>query len=245
MNMLFNSNSLKGKNIAITGATKGIGRAAAILLSSLGANLLIGARNESELKELTNLLSNDSGNSVYQHLNVEEENSIIEFLNVGITKLGKIDALINSAGNGSFNSFLDTTTEEFDRMISVNLRGTFLTSKHFAKHMVENKHGQIININSIAGNTVLAGNAGYSASKFGLLGLTKVMQLELRKQGVYVTSILPGSTNTAFWDRIENHPDRSKMIPSETIAMNIAAILSQPDGAVVEEITITPPLGVL
>ena len=234
-----------GKNIAITGATKGIGRAAATLLSSLGANLLIGARNENELKELASVLSDNSGNVVYQSLNVEEENSIIEFLNAGLSKLGKMDALINSAGYGTFQSFLDLTAEDFDRMISVNLRGTFLTSQHFAKHMVENKRGQIININSIAGNTVLAGNAGYSASKFGLLGLTKVMQLELRKQGVYVTSILPGSTNTEFWDHIENHPDRTKMIPAETIAMNIAAILAQPEGAVVEEITITPPLGVL
>ncbi|MFC7686964.1 SDR family oxidoreductase [Ureibacillus sp. GCM10028918] len=240
-----NSNSLTGKNIAITGATKGIGRATATLLSSLGANLLIGARNENELRELTSILSDNSVKVIYQHLNVEEENSIIEFLNLGITKLGKIEALINCAGYGSFNSFLETTTEEFDRMISVNLRGSFLTSRYFAQHMVENKSGQIININSIAGNTVLAGNAGYSASKFGLLGLTKVMQLELRKQGVYVTSILPGATNTAFWDHIDNYPDRSKMIPSETIAMNIVSILSQPDGAVVDEITITPPLGVL
>lgn len=243
--MVFNSKSLKGKNIAITGATKGIGRAAAELLASLGANLLIGARSETELRELTALLTNDSGKIVYLHLDVEKENSIIEFLNLGITKLGKIDALINSAGYGSFDSFLDTGTKEFDRMISVNLRGTFLTSRHFAKHMVENKRGQIININSIAGNTALEGNSGYSASKFGLLGLTKVMQLELRKQGVYVTSILPGSTNTPFWDHIDNHPDRTKMIPQETIALHIAAILCQPDGAVVEEVTITPPLGVL
>lgn len=243
--MVFNSKSLKGKNIAITGATKGIGRVAAELLASLGANLLIGARSETELRELTALLTNDSCKIVYLHLDVEKENSIIEFLNLGITKLGKIDALINSAGYGSFDSFLDTGTEEFDRMISVNLRGTFLTSRHFAKHMVENKRGQIININSIAGNTALEGNSGYSASKFGLLGLTKVMQLELRKQGVYVTSILPGSTNTTFWDHIDNHPDRTKMIPQETIALHIAAILCHPDGAVVEEVTITPPLGVL
>lgn len=245
MNMVFNLNSLKGKNIAITGATKGIGRAAATLLSSLGANLLIGARKENELQELASILSEYSANIVCKQLNVEEESSIIEFLNLGKTKLGKIDALINSAGYGSFNSFLETSTEEFDRMISVNLRGSFLTARHFAQHMVENKHGQIININSIAGNTVLPGNAGYSASKFGLFGLTKVMQLELRKQGVYITSILPGSTDTAFWDQIDNHPDRTMMIPPETIAMNIAAILSQPVGAVIDELTITPPLGVL
>ncbi|MCM3390382.1 SDR family oxidoreductase [Ureibacillus chungkukjangi] len=243
--MVFNTNSLKGKNIAITGATKGIGRATAMLLSSLGANLLLGARDVIHLQDLTSSFSGSQSNVIVQYLNVEEEKSIMEFLNLGLSKLGKIDALVNCAGYGLFNSFLDLTTEEFDRMISVNLRGSFLTSKHFANHMVRNKRGQIININSIAGNIVLEGNSGYSASKFGLLGLTKVMQLELRKQGVFVTSILPGSTNTSFWDHIDNHPDKSKMIPQEVIAMNIASVLCQPEGAVVEEITITPPLGVL
>ncbi len=239
--MVFN-NSLENKNIAITGATKGIGRATASLLSSMGANLLIGSRNIEDLEQLAASLIT----TVIAHqLNVEEEKSIIQFLNEGLSKLGKIDALVNCAGYGSFSSFLDLSTEEFDRMIAVNLRGSFLTSKHFAKHMVENDGGQIININSIAGSTVLEGNAGYSASKFGLLGLSRVMQLELRKQGVYVTSVLPGSINTPFWDHIDNHSDKAKMIPQETIAKHIVSILCQPDGAVVDEITIMPPLGIL
>lgn len=240
--MLFDYNTLKGKNVAITGATKGIGKATAILLSSIGANLLIGSRNAEELDKLSATLQTKV---IPQQLNVEDERSIINFLNKGIEKLGKIDALVNCAGYGSFSSFLELPVEQFDRMIAVNLRGTFLTSQHFAKHMMKNKRGQIININSIAGAAVLEGNAGYSASKFGLLGLSRVMQLELRKQGVFVTSILPGSTNTPFWDDIENHPEKSKMIPQETVAKHIAAILCQPDGAVIDEITIMPPLGIL
>jgi 3-oxoacyl-[acyl-carrier protein] reductase len=239
--MLFN-NTLKDKNIAITGATKGIGRATAILLSSMGANLLIGSRSTEDLRELSTALESKV---VVQHLDVEDESSILQFLHEGVSKLGKIDALINCAGYGSFGSFLDLSAEEFDRMIAVNLRGSFLTSKHFAKHMVDNKQGQIINVNSIAGTTALEGGAGYSASKFGLLGLSRIMQLELRKQGVYVTSVLPGSINTPFWDHIKNHPDKSQMIPQETIAKHIVSILSQPDGAVIDEITIMPPLGIL
>ena len=241
--MMFNTNNLKDKNIAITGASSGIGRATAALLSSMGANLLIGSRNIDDLDHLSHSLM--PGRVVSKQLDVEDENSIVAFLSEGIVKLGKIDALINCAGYGSFSSFLELSTEEFDRMISVNLRGSFLTSKHFANHMVKNKHGQIININSIAGNTALEGGAGYSASKFGLLGLSKVMQLELRKHGVYVTSVLPGSINTPFWDTIDNHPDKSKMIPQDTIAKHIVSILCQPDGAVVDEVTITPPLGIL
>lgn len=240
--MMFNTQVIQGKNIAITGASKGIGRETAHLLSSLGANLLIGSRSVEELSELATSLSNKV---VYKQLDVEDESSVQEFLNEGLSKLGNIDVLINCAGYGSFSSFLELTTEEFDRMISVNLRGTFLTSKYFANHMVKNKKGQIINFNSIAGNTVLEGNAGYSSSKFGLLGLSKVMQLELRKQGVYVTSVLPGSTNTSFWDHIQNHPDKTKMIPQNVIAKHIAFIVSQPEGVVVDEVTITPSLGIL
>ncbi|RTQ89286.1 SDR family oxidoreductase [Lysinibacillus telephonicus] len=240
--MLFDCNILKGKNVAITGATKGIGRATAILLSSKGANLLIGSRSVKELEELSAILPTKV---IPQQLNIEDERSITNFLNEGVLKFGKIDALVNCAGYGSFSSFLELPIEEFDRMISVNLRGSFLASQYFAKHMIKNKRGQINNINSIAGTATLEGNAGYSASKFGLLGLSRVMQLELRKQGVYVTSVLPGSTNTQFWDHIENHPEKSKMIPQETIAKHIAAILCQPDGAVIDEITIMPPLGIL
>lgn len=240
--MLFNSNVLKGKNVAITGATKGIGRETASLLSSFGTNLLLGGRSIDLLSEIETPHSNKV---VYKHLDVEDETSIQNFFNEGVSKFGKIDALINCAGYGSFSSFLELSTEEFDRMISVNLRGTFLISKYFANHMVKNMYGQIININSIAGNTILEGNAGYSASKFGLQGLSKVMQLELRKKGVFVTNVLPGSTNTSFWDSIENHPDKSKMIPQDVIAKNIVSILCQPEGVVVEEVTITPPLGIL
>lgn len=240
--MAFNTDILKGKNIAITGASKGIGKETAKLLSSLGANLLLGARTLDALIEVS---ANQSNKVVHQFLDVTNEDSVRNFVELGISEFGEIDALVNCSGYGTFNSFLELSTEEFDRMISVNLRGTFLTSKYFSKHMVKNKRGQIININSIAGEMVLEGNAGYSSSKFGLLGLSKVMQLELRKQGVYVTSVLPGSTSTSFWDHIENHPDKSKMIPQDVVAKHIVSILCQPEGVVVEEVTITPPLGIL
>lgn len=239
---MFDFETLKGKNIAITGATRGIGRATSILLSELGANLLIGSRNNDDLVSLsTRLLSKTVG----VQLDVSDEESVKNFLERGLTELDSIDALINCAGYGNFGSALDLTTEDFDRMISVNLRGTFLSCKYFGKHMVENKSGQILNIISMAGNTALAGCAGYSASKFGVLGLSKVLQTELRGSGVQVTSVLPGSVNTEFWDHMESTPDRSKMIPPENIAKHLVYLLCQPEGAVVDEVTIMPPLGVL
>jgi 3-oxoacyl-[acyl-carrier protein] reductase len=236
-------NTLQGKNIAIAGATKGIGRATALLLHELGANIVIGARSTAELKDLTSSLSSDRVIGI--PLDVTDERSVENFYHMSVLNLQNVGALVNCAGYGNFTSFLDLETEDFDRMLNVNLRGSFLTSKYFAKHMVENKQGQIVNVNSIAGVTALQGCSGYSASKFGLLGLTRVMQQELRAKGVYVTSILPGSVDTPFWDSMEQHPDRAKMIPVETIARHIAFILNQPEGAVVDEVTVMPPLGIL
>jgi 3-oxoacyl-[acyl-carrier protein] reductase len=239
---MFDFNALKGKNIAITGATKGIGRATSILLSDLGANLLVGSRNNDDLVSLTSTLKSKT---IGVRLDVTVEDSVKSFFERGLTELGNIDALINCAGYGNFCSALDMTTDDFDHMISVNLRGTFLTCKYFGRHMVENKSGKILNIISMAGNTALAGCAGYSASKFGVLGLSKVLQTELRGSGVHITSVLPGSVNTEFWDQMENTPDRTKMIPPENIAKHLVYLLCQPEEAVVDELTIMPPLGVL
>ncbi|WP_110929600.1 SDR family oxidoreductase [Bacillus massiliglaciei] len=233
---------IKGKNIAITGATKGIGRAAALLLSELGANLLIGSRT---LQHSVNTSAELNTKKVEANLDVTDEASIKNFLISGLDELGSIDALINCAGYGNFESAFELSTEDFDRMISVNLRGTFLTCKHFGNHMIESKSGKILNIISIAGSNALAGCAGYSASKFGALGLSRVLQMEMRGTGVQLTSVLPGAVNTEFWDHMNQVPDRSKMIPPETIAEHLVYLLCQPDGATVDEVTIMPPMGVL
>lgn len=242
--MEFNSDGLKGENIAITGATKGIGRATAIPLSYLGVNLLIGSRCEEDLQSLATSLRS---RVTYKQLDVADENPVMAFLSEGEINLWKIDALINCGGCSSLNLFLELSREKFERIISFSLSGPFLISKYFANHIVKNRRGQIINISSIsiAGNTMLEGDTVYSASKFALLELSKAMQLELRKKGVYATSVFPESTSTFFWKQIGNYPEQSKMIPQETIVKYMVSVLCQPEGAVVEEVTITPPLGIL
>lgn len=237
------TDSLRGKNVVVIGATKGIGRATSLLLSEHGANLFMGARTLGVLAKHPYGIG--EGEFFFESVDITDEDSVSSFYDSVVATFGTVDVLINSAGYGTFSSFLDMTTEDFDRMLDVNLRGSFLTSKYFARHMVSNGRGRIVNINSIAGSLTLSNSAGYSSSKYGLLGLSRVMQQELRSKGVYVTSILPGSVDSPFWEGIKNPPERSKMIPLTTIAQHVAFILSQPDGAVVDEIMITPPLGVL
>lgn len=233
---------LKGKTVVITGATKGIGRETATLLSRLGANLVLGARSENELAMVASSLETTA---LAIPLDVSKEDSVRCFTEEAISRFGKIDALINSAGTGVFNSVLALSTEDFDQMISVNLRGTFLCCKHIGQHMVEKHEGKIINVISIAGTTALPGCGGYSASKFGVLGLSRVLQAELRSKGVQVMSVMPGAVATPFWDQMESKPDTSQMIPVQSLAKHLVYLLCQPEGAVVDEITIMPPLGIL
>ncbi|CAH0346419.1 SDR family oxidoreductase [Bacillus sp. CECT 9360] len=227
---------LKGKTIAITGASKGIGKETAWLLKKSGANLVLGSRSYT---------NNFSNNILELHLDVEDEQSVKKFHEQAVETFGKIDTLINSAGVGIFGSVLDSSTEDFDQMISVNLRGTYLLSRYFGQHMVELRTGHIINLVSVAGTTALPGCGGYSASKFGLQGLTKVMQAELRQRGVQVTSVIPGAVSSSFWENIEPKPDLSDMIPTETVAKHLFYLINQDTGANIDEITIMPPLGIL
>lgn len=227
---------LAGKTIAITGSSKGIGKETASLLEKLGANLVLGSRSNHE--RLTEHV-------LELPLDVTKESSVQRFFDQAVNQFGTVDVLINSAGVGTFSNVLDSSTNDFDQMIAVNLRGTYLTCKYFGKHMVEQGKGQIINLVSIAGTTALPGCGGYSASKFGVLGLTKVLQAELRQKGVQVTAVLPGAVKSSFWENIDPKPDMSNMIPTEVIAKHLLYLICQPSGAFVDEMTIMPPLGIL
>jgi 3-oxoacyl-[acyl-carrier protein] reductase len=230
----------KDKVVMITGASKGIGKATAKILDEMGVKLVLGARDISELHE--NFPRNDV---LKLNLDVTDEESVKNFVQQSITKFGKIDALINAAGIGVFSTIVDSETQDFDKMIAVNLRGTYLTCKYVARHMRNRQEGQILNLVSVAGTTALAGCGGYSASKFGVLGLTRVLQAELRTEGIRLTSVIPGAVSSSFWDSIEPKPDLTEMIPVQSIAEHLAFLLNQPTQAVVDEITIMPPNGIL
>lgn len=230
----------KDKVVMITGASKGIGNATAKLLADIGIKLVLGSRG------ITNLQDHfENENILKLHLDVTDEESVKQFVQEGINKFGRIDALINAAGIGVFSNIIDSDSNDFDQMIAVNLRGTYLTCKHVARHMRTRQEGQILNLVSIAGTTALAGCGGYSASKFGVLGLTRVLQAELRTEGVRLTSVIPGAVSSSFWDSIEPKPDLTAMIPVQSIAEHLVFLLNQPNQSVVDEITIMPPNGIL
>ncbi|TVY08070.1 SDR family oxidoreductase [Paenibacillus cremeus] len=240
--LIIDFSKLEGKVVAITGASRGIGRETAKLLSQYGAKLLLGSRNFEDLERFSNSLKTET---LPVALDVTDDLSVSNFAEQGINHFEKVDAIINCAGTGSFEELLHLSTEAFDNMIATNLRGTFSSCQYFGRHLEKRGSGHIINVISIAGTTALPGCAGYSASKFGVLGLTKVLQAELRGKGIKVTAVLPGAVRTPFWDSIAHKPDTSKMIPPEVLAQHIVYLMCQPEGAVVDEITIMPLLGIL
>ncbi|PYE48832.1 SDR family oxidoreductase [Paenibacillus barcinonensis] len=240
--LTYSESCFKGKVIAVTGASRGIGRETSLLLSQLGASLIVGSRSKQELDTLGKQLK---GPMLSLQLDVTEESSVERFVEAGTAHFGSIDAVVHCAGLGTFAPLLETSTEDFDRMIAVNLRGSFLVNRTFGKHMADKGSGKIVNLISIAGKAALPGCGGYSASKYGLLGLSRVLQAELRGKGVEIISVLPGATVTPFWDGMESTPDLTGMIPVESLARHIVYLLTQQKGAYIDEITIMPVLGIL
>lgn len=238
---------LKGMTVAITGASRGIGRETALQLAQYGANLVLGARDTDAIELLAAEIRETAPGAglAVIYLDVTDEKSVSEFARLGAERFGRVDALVNNAGFGVFAGALEMSADDFSRMVDVNLKGAFLCAQAFGRIMVGQGRGQILNLVSIAGTTALAGCAGYSASKFGLLGLTKVLQTELRRQGVQVTAVIPGSVRSSFWDGMESTPNLDDMIPTETLAAHLVYLLGQPEGAYIDEITIMPPKGIL
>lgn len=233
---------LAGKTAVITGGSSGVGKALAIELANRGMHVIIGARDVQKLLAV----KAEIGTAAFPIVvDVTCEQSVRDFCEQAVNFTGKVDALINCAGNGSFAPLLELEEQDFDDMIAVNLRGTFLCCKYFGRIMAEQREGKILNIASIAGTTALRGCGGYSASKFGVIGMTRVLQQELRGQGVQITAVLPGSIRTPFWNKIENSPNPGDMLSANTVAQHIAYILHAPPDSFIDEISIMPPLGIL
>lgn len=235
------------QTVAITGASRGIGRQTALLLAQKGYRLLLGARDAEALKRLEKdiLDLHPQAEVATYPLDVTQEEAVAAFARLGTERYGRTDALINSAGFGVFAEALELSPEDFNRMVDVNLKGAFLCCQAFGRQMKAEGKGIILNIASIAGTTALPGCAGYSASKFGLMGLTRVLQAELRGYGVQVTAVVPGSVRSTFWDGMDSTPPLEDMIPVDVMAAHLVYLLEQPQGAFIDEITVMPPRGIL
>ncbi len=180
--------NFKNKKILITGATGGIGGALVKKFISLGGSVF-GTGTKSEKLDL---LKKNNPNVKVEKFNLSEHNKIENFINKVISDLGGLDILINNAGVNMDNLSLRMKDDEWKKVIDVNLTSTFLLSKYSIKNMLKNKYGRVVNITSIVGHTGNLGQSNYSASKSGIIGMSKSLAIEYAKKNITVNCVSPG-----------------------------------------------------
>jgi len=185
--------NLKGKKVLVTGASGGIGKAIAIELSSNGADLCLTGRNKSELESLQKLIG---GNCEIIISDLSKSEGINKLANSAQEKMGQIDILINNAGITRDNLFMRMSEEDWNEVINVNLNSIFKLTKHLIKGMIKRRYGRIINITSVIGVAGGAGQSNYSASKAGIIAMSKSLAQEVGSRSVTVNSIAPGFIET-------------------------------------------------
>lgn len=192
----------KNKNVMVTGATRGIGYAIAQEFAKAGANLAVCGTNEEAVRKAVEDLSK-TGVKVYgQKVNVANAQDCEDFVANAVKELGSLDVLVNNAGITKDNLTVRMSEEDFDAVINVNLKGTFLMSKAALKVMFKKRAGNVVNISSVVGEMGNAGQANYVASKAGIIGMTKAMAKEFGSRNVRVNAVAPGFVRTAMTDAL-------------------------------------------
>ena len=193
-------NSLKDKNIIITGASGGIGNSIVHKLHDSGANILATGTRVEKLEDLKSKFNNIK----ILKFDISQHEKIEEFINNATEELGgSLDCIVNNAGITKDNLTIRMSFEEWSKVIDINLTSTFLMCKYSIKKMLKNKSGKIINITSVVGHTGNAGQANYTASKAGIVAMSKSLAIEYAKKNINVNCISPGFISTAMTDQID------------------------------------------
>jgi len=193
--------SLENKNIIVTGASGGIGNAIIKKLNEAGANILASGTKIEKLEELK---KNFEGIKILK-FDISQSDKIEEFIENATGELGgSLDGLVNNAGITQDNLAIRMTLDEWQKVINVNLTSTFLMSKFAIKKMLKNKSGKIVNITSVVGHTGNLGQANYTASKAGIVAMSKSLATEYAKKNININCISPGFIKTAMTDKIDD-----------------------------------------
>ena len=193
-------NNLKKKNFIVTGASGGIGNAIIEKLNEAGANILASG---TRIEKLEDLKKNFEGIKVLK-FDISQSDKIEEFIENATSELGgSLDGIINNAGITQDNLAIRMSLDEWQKVININLTSTFLMSKFAIKKMLKNKSGKIVNITSVVGHTGNLGQANYTASKAGIVAMSKSLAIEYAKKNININCISPGFIKTAMTDKID------------------------------------------
>jgi 3-oxoacyl-[acyl-carrier protein] reductase len=219
------------KTVLITGASSGIGWAAAVAFAHHGANLIVTARREQRLQELTDQLIMAGATALYVAGDAAEETTAKACVALAAERFGRLDILINNAGLGNYKNLVDTSAAEYDELMDSNVRSGFLFSRYAVPLMLEQKSGQILFISSVAGLQGAAGESVYSATKFAQIGFAQSLDAELRKHGIKVGTVCPGGVKSEFAvgrGRTEAGVQSSRMMDPREVADAVVFACMQP-----------------
>ena len=217
---------LKNKNALITGAGKGIGKAVALTLAKEGVNVILLARTLADIDEVAKEASTFGVKSLAITADVADINSVNTAIEKALSEFKTIDILINNAGIAAFGKFLELEPAAWERIIQVNVMGTYYVTRAVLPNMIERQTGDIINISSTAGLNGNALTSAYSASKFAVLGLTDSLMQEVRKHNIRVTALTPSTVATDMAKELnltDGNPE--KVMQAENMAELIIAQL--------------------
>lgn len=231
---------LKGRVAVVTGASKGIGYAVAEALAGAGANVVICARNEEEVRGAAERLNAGGGGKVRAvRCDMRSHDDVRALIEVAVREFGGVDVLVNNAGVGAFAPIDELSAERWSQIIETNLSGVFYACHEAVPHMKRKGSGFIINIGSLAGKNPMPGGTAYNASKFGLVGFTEALMLDVRHAGIRVSSVMPGSVATHFNDHTPNDADAWKIQPRD-IADIVLDLLTTPERTLPSRVEVRP-----
>jgi NAD(P)-dependent dehydrogenase (short-subunit alcohol dehydrogenase family) len=231
---------LAGSVAVVTGGSKGIGKAIARAFLSQGADVLIAARNGADLRATARELSAVGGRVESIEADVSQEQDVKNLFAEAINLFAKVDILVNNAGFARKAPLREMETDDWDAVIATNLKGAFLCTREALNLMIPRGSGRIINIGSISAQRVRPESAPYSASKFGLLGLTHVTALEGREHGVSCGILHPGNVRVERRTHGDAPHDTEPMMAPEDIAAAALAMAGLPDHVNMLETTVLP-----
>jgi NAD(P)-dependent dehydrogenase (short-subunit alcohol dehydrogenase family) len=207
---------LEGKVALVTGGTSGIGRETAVLFAKAGAKVVVAGRREPEGKETVELIRAAGGDGLFLKADVSKASEVEALIQKTVEKFGRLDAAFNNAGiEGVWVPLIKQTEEDWDRTIDVNLKGVWLCLKYEILQMLkQGGGGAIVNMASIGGLVGFSGAAAYSASKHGVMGLTRAAALENARSKIRINAVCPGAVETALADRVFGAPSVHKYVVS-------------------------------
>jgi 3-oxoacyl-[acyl-carrier protein] reductase len=229
---------LSGSVALVTGGSRGIGRAIALRLATLGSSVAVCGRDPQALQTVDAELQAKT-KLVFSHLaDVTRSADVASLVAKTEAALGPISILVNNAGIGGFGPAHEKSEEDWDRVLTTNLKSVFLVSRAVAPSMIRAGRGDIINISSLAGRNVFHGGGLYCASKWGVQGLSGCMAEDLREHGIRVCVICPGSVATEFSGRGPKDP--SKVLTADDVAHAVAMVVTQGPQSFLSEIHVRP-----